>query len=292
MANSVFRQPDEQYFNLTGTYILPRLIVRNNIQLSAQLNGQPNFIRSIVRLENDPRPLQYRLIFKTNIAANHLVVNSLINRRLNMSHLLHDAVYSHLPQHITGEKIFQAPIKIVGNVFMNHPNPIIGRYPQLNISGSINQVNIRQLFAETVRSDRPQVISGHKHFTGKIRFLGDLYLRGGLNGAQLPDGYYLRQSNETITGQVLFTKKTYVKQNLNTRLINHFNLTHFLQGLIYLDNRPSSGLPPSFIHFSKSVPITTSMTFMDGVNIRNLTVTHKINDIHVGDLLHTNSHKV
>src|SRR5699024_5114198 len=119
---------------------------------------------------------------------------------------------------------------------------------------------------------------------GRIRFTGPLNLGAGLNGARVPQDYHLTHTNELIGGETYFTKRTHVHQNLNARLINHINLTQFVNSLVYL--QPVESVPLSKI---LQPEITSVVTFEDGIHIKNLTIYNRINDISVGDLLHTNS---
>lgn len=271
---SIKRNPDLT-FNLKSVYVLPKLVVTRNVHLKNRINEHPNFLGNIA-LRDDHRPLKVDLTFSSEVVATQLTINSLINQKYNLTHLLHDAVYVHVPQVITGRKVFHRPLTIYGFVSQTP-----GR--QLQVGGHMNSVNVSRLFSTTVMADRNQRITGNKHFLGRIRFSGPITLGQGLNGAPVPQGYYLTHTNEHITGETYFTKRVHVNQNLNARLINHVNLTQFVNNLIYV--QPVKSVPRSAL----PMDATSVVTFEDGIYIKNLTIRNRINDIRVEDLLHQNS---
>lgn len=272
--NSIMRNPDLT-FNLKSVYAVPILIVTQNIHLKNRINDHNNFIGNIA-LRDDHRPLKVDLVFTNDVVASHLTVNSLLNQKFNLTHLFHDAVYVHVPQVITGRKVFHRPLKIYGFV-----SQAPGK--QLQLGGHMNSINVSRLFTTTVMTDRTQAITGRKHFLGRIRFTGPLTLRAGLNGVPVPEGYHLTHTDEVITGETYFTKRVHVNQNLNARLVNHVNLTQFVNNLIYV--QPVKSIPRSQL----PMDATSVVTFEDGVYIKNLTIRNRINDIKVEDLLHQNS---
>src|SRR5699024_8253819 len=116
-------------------------------------------------------------------------------------------------------------------------------------------------------------IIGNKHFFGRISFDGPLTLRKGLNGALVPEGFYLAYTNENIIGQTYFTKHVFVHENLNAHLINNVNLSQFLSNLVFV--HPIKTLP----HTSMPMKTISVVTFEDGIYIKNLTIHRRINDI-------------
>lgn len=275
--NAIKRNPDHT-FNLKAHLITPHLTVRKNLYLKHLLNDQPNFIPNIT-YRDDQRPLKVDLTFKTDLVATQLFVEAFINAKYNMTHILKDAVFVHVPQVITGRKVFSKPLKIYGFVRQNPEK-------QVFIDGLMNLVNVTHLFTTTVMADRPQEIGGKKHFFGRISFAGPLTLRKGLNGAPVPEGFHLTHSNERISGQTYFTKRVFVHENLNARLINNINLTQFVSNLVFV--QPIETVPQS----SKQMETISVVTFEDGIYIKNLTIHRRINDIPVDELLHRDSYGV
>lgn len=275
--NAVKRNPDHT-FTLNADLITPHLTVRKNLYLKHLLNDQPNFISNIT-YRNDQRPLKVDLTFETDLIATQLFVDAFINAKYNMTHILKDAVFVHVPQVITGRKVFTKPLKIYGFVRQNPEK-------QVYIDGLLNLVNVTHLFTTTVMADRPQEIGGKKHLFGRISFGGPLTLRKGLNGAPVPEGFHLKHTNERISGQTYFTKRVFVHENLNARLINNVNLTQFVSNLVFV--QPIETVPLS----SKQMETISVVTFEDGIYIKNLTIHRRINDIPVDELLHRDSYDV
>lgn len=278
--DAIRRKPDST-FDLHVSYVVPWMHVKQNVILPKIVNEQLNFIGHIA-LVNDLRPIVGELTFQTDLVTERLIVNNKINE-VNVTELLHDSVYSHIPSVITGHKTFMKPLKIYGFV-RQHESPGSPKMAQLRV-GHLNQVNVSHLLTTTVMTDKAYYpISGNKNFFGTIRFVGPIRVRT-LNNAPVPQGYYLRNTDELITGETYFTKRILVNQNLRARMVNNFNLTQFVMNCFFL-------VPPKIPlvrEVDHSEVVTSVLTFIDGIHIKNLTIHHKINDIPVSDILHRDS---
>lgn len=192
--DAIRRKPDST-FDLHVSYVVPWMHVKQNVILPKIVNEQLNFIGHIA-LVNDLRPIVGELTFQTDLVTERLIVNNKINE-VNVTELLHDSVYSHIPSVITGHKTFMKPLKIYGFV-RQHESPGSPKMAQLRV-GHINQVNVSHLLTTTVMTDKAYYpISGNKNFFGTIRFVGPIRVRT-LNNAPVPQGYYLRNTDELIT---------------------------------------------------------------------------------------------
>lgn len=262
ISNSIKRNPNSLTFNITGRYSIPKIIINGNVRFVSSVNEKENFLPQLVQV-NDHRSLKPKVYFANDITVENVYINNVINKK-NFSTLINDAVFINRPQRIIGMKTFKSPIKIYGQI-----DQLKGKF---FINKGFNNYNLTDLFNAIVKRNDNLPISGKKIFIGNVTFGKSVRLSRGLNGQKFPDDFVLTYTNETIYGKVNFHKKVHIHRNLNSQLINHINITEFVNNAILInENQPRQ--------------ISATVKFMHPIIIKRLNVHKFVNDIPVDNLV-------
>lgn len=262
ISSSIKRNPNSLTYNLTGKYSIPKIIINGNARFGSSVNEKRNFLPQLVQV-NDHRSLKPKVYFVNDITAEKVYINNVINHK-NFSTLINDAVFINRPQRIMGMKTFKSPIKIYGQIDQSKGKFFIKKH--------FNDYNLTDLFNTAVKRDDNLPIYGKKIFIGNITFGQSVRLGRGLNGQKFPNDFVLTYTNETIYGKVNFHKKVHIHRNLNAQLINHINVTEFVNNAILIND-------------NQTRQISATVKFMHPIIIKKLNVHKFVNDIPVDNLV-------
>lgn len=126
--------------------------------------------------------------------------------------------------------IFKTPVEFASQILT------VDR--DVTIYGPLNNVDLRSLSADSVHRRGESVINGRTEFMSGINVNGDLQAVL-VNGAHLPTNVLTRSGNQTIQGNVIFTRRVRVGRNLDVvGTVNGLKLSMFDKNVIKT-NRPN-----------------------------------------------------
>ncbi|CAG2164475.1 unnamed protein product [Oppiella nova] len=145
-----------------------------------------------------------------SLNAKNIDITGTINGR-DLSDVAHRAVrLNGANQVISGQWIMEAPINV----------------NNIKIKGLINQrVNLSEMAFNAVTINGEQKITGLKTFRGPVGVLGDLELGGQVNGIKLSRDVITTNTNQVITGNVVFKSAVDFMKGLESESINGMDLS-------------------------------------------------------------------
>ncbi|KAI1289372.1 hypothetical protein HDE_08417 [Halotydeus destructor] len=211
---------------ITGTKIFKSVEARKGVNVRGLTNGYDlsSLAKSAVKLNEPGQVISGSLEFEEPIRCKQLVVNGLINGRVNLTKMLHEAVRTDRPEQvITGIKTFTAPVSVSGNV---------------NVLGRINGL---KLLDDLVSIDRFQNITGAITFTKPVKFASDVTTLT-VNGIDLSEEviYKDHPREQVITVKKAFLQAVEVRGNIVTEpgsTIDGVNIAQ-LAKLVHSRDRP------------------------------------------------------